>query len=60
MSTAPAHSSSAIWFLASPTSPGMHAGMLTFIATTPGTFQYRCPGPGHARKSMVDAFTVVD
>jgi len=38
----------------------MHAGMLTFIATTPGTFQYRCPGPGHARKSMVDAFSVVD
>ena len=49
MTARPAFTGSALWFLGNPTSAGMHAGTLTFTAATPGTYQYLCPAPGHAR-----------
>jgi rusticyanin len=49
---------SALWFLGNPTSAGMHAGTLTFTATTPGAYHYLCPVPGHAQKGMTGLFTV--
>jgi plastocyanin len=58
MTARPAFTGSALWFLGNPTSAGMHAGTLTFTAATPGTYQYLCPVPGHARDGMVGAFTV--
>jgi nitrite reductase (NO-forming) len=36
----------------------MHAGTLTFTATTPGTYQYLCPVPGHAQQGMTGTFNV--
>lgn len=59
MASAPAFSRSALWFLGNPTSAGMHAGTLSFAATTPGTYRYLCPVPGHAQKGMVGTFVVV-
>ena len=41
-----------------PTSAGMHAGTLTFTASTASTFHYLCPVPGHAQKGMVGIFQV--
>ena len=58
MTQRPAFTGSALWFLGNPTSAGMHAGPLTFTATTPGTYRYLCPVPGHAQKGMAGAFTV--
>jgi rusticyanin len=58
MTARPAFTGSALWFLGNPTSAGMHAGTLTFTAATPGTYQYLCPVPGHARDGMAGAFTV--
>ena len=58
MTERPAFTGSALWFLGNPTSAGMHAGSLTFTATTPGTYRYLCPVPGHAQKGMAGAFTV--
>jgi rusticyanin len=58
MSAVPAFSGSAVWFLGSPTSAGMHAGTLTFTAAKSGTYQYLCPVPGHARDGMVGTFVV--
>lgn len=49
---------SAVWFLGKPTSAGMHAGTLTFTATTAGTYEYLCAVPGHAQKGMVGSFVV--
>lgn len=60
MTAEPAFSGSALWFLGNPTSAGMHAGTLTFTASTAGTYQYLCPVPGHAQKGMVGTFTVSD
>lgn len=40
------------------TATEMHAGTLAFTATTPGSYQYLCPVPGHAREGMADTFTV--
>ena len=48
----------ALWFLGDPTSAGLHAGTLTFTASTPGTYRYLCPVPGHAQKGMAGTFTV--
>ena len=59
MTSRPAFASSALWFLGNPTTMGMHTGALTFIATTPGTYQYLCPVPGHAQKGMSGSFTVI-
>ena len=49
---------SALWFLPNPTSAGMHTATLTFTASTPGTYHYLCPVPGHAQKGMVGTFIV--
>jgi rusticyanin len=58
MTARPAFAGSALWFLGNPTSAGMHAGTLTFSATTPGTYHYLCPVPGHAQKGMAGILTV--
>ena len=58
MTSQPAFAGSAVWFLGNPTTAGMHAGILTFTAATPGTYQYLCPVPGHAQKGMAGTFTV--
>lgn len=58
MTAAPAFSGAALWFLGDPTAAGLHAGTLTFTATRPGSYQYMCPVPGHAREGMAGAFTV--
>jgi rusticyanin len=58
MTAAPAFAGAALWFLGKPTSAGLHAGTLSFTATRPGSYQYLCPVPGHAREGMAAAFTV--
>jgi rusticyanin len=58
MTASPAFTGSALWFLGNPTSAGMHAGTLTFTASTPGTYRYLCPVPGHAQKGMTGTFIV--
>jgi rusticyanin len=54
----PAFPGSAVWFLGNPTPAGMHAGTLDFTASTPGSYRYLCPVPGHAQKGMTGTFTV--
>jgi rusticyanin len=58
MTARAAFTDSAMWFLGHPTPAGMHAGALTFTASTPGTYHYLCPVPGHARDGMTGTFTV--
>jgi rusticyanin len=58
MTSRPAFPGSALWFLGNPTTAGMHAATLTFTASTPGTYHYLCPVPGHAQKGMTGLFTV--
>ena len=58
MTARPAFTGSALWFLGNPTSAGMHAGTLTFTASTPGTYHYLCPVPGHARNGMTGTLTI--
>jgi rusticyanin len=58
MTSRPAFTGSALWFLGNPTAAGMHAGTLIFTAATPGTYHYLCPVPGHAQKGMAGDFTV--
>jgi rusticyanin len=58
MTDRPAFPGSALWFLGNPTTAGMHSGTLIFTATTPGTYHYPCPVPGHAQKGMTGTFTV--
>jgi len=58
MTDRPAFAGSALWFLGNPTTAGMHTATLTFTATTPGTYYYLCPVPGHAQKGMTGTFTV--
>ncbi len=60
MNAVPAFTGSAVWFLGKPADAGMHAGTMTFTAATPGSYQYLCPVPGHARDGMAGAFTVGD
>jgi rusticyanin len=57
MTTQPAFTGSALWFLGDPTSAGMHEGTLTFTAATPGRYHYLCPVPGHAQEGMTGTFT---
>jgi hypothetical protein len=57
MTARPAFTGSAVWFLGNPTPAGMHAGTLTFTATTPGTYRYLCPVPGHTQQGMTCIFT---
>jgi len=54
MTGQPAFTGSALWFLGNPTAAGMHTAILTFTASTPGTYHYLCPVPkprpgGHDR-----------
>jgi rusticyanin len=59
MTTArPAFTGSTLWFLGEPTSAGTHAATFSFTATTPGTYEYLCPVPGHAQKGMLGTFVV--
>jgi rusticyanin len=58
MTARPAFSGAALWFLGDPTSVGMHAGTLSFTASTPGTYWYLCPVPGHAKRGMIGKFVV--
>jgi rusticyanin len=58
MAAAPSFGGSALWFLGNPTAAGMHAGTVTFTASTAGTYHYLCPVPGHAQKGMVGTFIV--
>jgi rusticyanin len=59
MMTGPeAFSGAALWFLGNPTSAGMHEGSIAFTPSTPGTYQYLCPVPGHAQKGMIGSFVV--
>lgn len=59
MTTArPAFPGAAVWFLGNPTSVGMHAATLRFTVSTPGTYRYLCPVPGHAQEGMTGTFTV--
>lgn len=58
MTAAPAFPGAALWFLGNPAATGMHAGTLQFTASTPGTYRYLCPVPGHAQKGMTGAFVV--
>jgi rusticyanin len=58
MTAAPAFTGSALWFLGKPTAAGTHAGTITFTATAPGSYQYLCPVPGHAREGMTGTLIV--
>ncbi len=58
MTSPPAFSGAALWFLGDPTSSGMHVGRISFTAGTPGSYQYLCAVPGHAQKGMVGTFVV--
>ena len=53
-----AFTGSALWCLGNPTADGMHTASLIFTATTPGTYHYLCPVPGHAQQGMTGTFTV--
>jgi len=58
MTSRPAFTNSALWFLGDPSATGMHAGTVTFTAASPGSYRYLCPVPGHAGKGMAGVFTV--
>jgi rusticyanin len=58
LTASPAFTGAAVWFLGNPTSAGMHAATLSFTASTPGTYRYLCPVPGHAQEGMTGTFTV--
>lgn len=58
MTTSPAFSGSALWFLGIPTAAGMHTATISFTADAPGTYLYLCAVPGHAQKGMVGTFIV--
>ena len=58
MTSSPAFPGSAVWFLGNPTSAGLHAATLSFTASTPGTYRYLCPVPGHAQDGMTGTFIV--
>jgi rusticyanin len=58
MTSRAAFPGSALWFLGNPTTAGMHTATLAFTATTPGTYRYLCPVPGHAQQGMTGTFTV--
>jgi rusticyanin len=58
MTAAPAFTGSTLWFLGKPTAAGTHAGTITFTATAPGSYQYLCPVPGHAREGMTGTLIV--
>jgi rusticyanin len=58
LTASPAFTGSAVWFLGNPTSAGLHTATLSFTASTPGTYRYLCPVPGHAQDGMTGTFIV--
>ncbi len=58
MTSHPAFAGAALWFLGEPTRAGMHAGVMSFVASAGGTYRYLCPVPGHAAKGMAGIITV--
>jgi rusticyanin len=58
MTSRPAFTGAAVWFLGNPTPVGLHEVTIEFTATTPGTYRYLCPVPGHAQKGMAGTITV--
>ena len=58
MTSAPAFTGAALWVLGNPTTAGMHTASISFTASTPGTYQYLCPIPGHAARGMAGTFIV--
>jgi rusticyanin len=58
MTASAAFPGSAVWFLGNPTTAGMHAATFSFTASTPGTYHYLCPVPGHAQEGMTGTFIV--
>jgi rusticyanin len=58
MTAFPAFPGSALWFLGDPAGAGMHEGTLSFTASTPGSYRYICPVPGHTQKGMAGSLTI--
>lgn len=58
MTSPPAFTAAAAWFLGDATAAGAHIATVTFTAATAGSYQYLCPVPGHAQKGMAGAFIV--
>lgn len=58
MTSRPAFSGSAMWFLGAATSAGMHDGTVTFTAGQPGTYAYLDPVPLQAERGMVGSLLV--
>ncbi|HET9077245.1 MAG TPA: sulfocyanin-like copper-binding protein [Acidimicrobiales bacterium] len=58
MTSGPAFPGAAVWFLGGSTSAGMHEATVDFTASTPGSYRYLCPVPGHAREGMAGTLTV--
>jgi hypothetical protein len=58
MTARPAFPGSALWFLGDATTVGMHAGIFVFTASTPGTYRYLCPVPGHTFEGMTGLLTI--
>jgi hypothetical protein len=54
----PAFAGAALWFLGDPSAAGLHAGTVSFTASTPGSYSYLCPCPNHARSGMTGDFIV--
>ena len=58
--SAPALAGAAAGVIGDPTPGGHGARIITFTASTTGTYQYICPMPGHAQMGMHGAFIVRD
>jgi rusticyanin len=58
MSAAPAFSGAEVWALGEETAVGAPTAITDFTATTPGTYTYLCPVPGHAQQGMYGTLTV--
>lgn len=58
MHAAPAFLGAAVWFLADPSTAGLHLASLTFSASRAGSYRYLCPVPGQATDGMVGTFIV--
>jgi hypothetical protein len=58
MTSGPAFSGAAVWFLGNSTSAGVHTATITFTDATAGTYQYLCPLPGYAQRGMADTLVV--
>ena len=48
----------AVWALGESNSTSAHVATASFTASSPGTYQYLCPVPGHAQSGMMGSFVV--